>query len=84
MDLIIRNINPSIVKKFDEKAKNLNLSRQVYLKNMLENHTIMNDINEREMEFKHTLNKNTEMLFFVGEQMEKNTEILQQLLEDDL
>lgn len=83
MDLIIRNINPSIVKKFDEKAKNLNLSRQVYLKNMLENHTIMNDINEREMEFKHTLNKNTEMLFFVGEQMEKN-QILQQLLEDDL
>ncbi|MYL43961.1 hypothetical protein [Virgibacillus salexigens] len=83
MDLIIRNVNPSVVKEIDEKAKKLNLSRQIYLKNMLESHSMMNDINEREMELKQTLDKNTEMLYIVGKELEKSTEIFNQLLEED-
>ncbi|MFP3470890.1 hypothetical protein R0J90_12690, partial [Micrococcus sp. SIMBA_144] len=83
MDIIIRNIGPSIVKDIDEKAKKSKLSRQQYLKNLLENHVLIREINSREMEFKNTLEKNTEILYMVGKQLEKSTDVLNLLMEED-
>lgn len=83
MDLVIRNLNPSIVKEIDEKAKNIGVSRQVYLKDLLENHTIMNDINDRELDYRERLDVNTDIIEKVAVQLEKNNEILSVLMEDD-
>jgi polyribonucleotide nucleotidyltransferase len=83
MEIKIRNLDPSIVKSIDEKAKKHNLSRQHYLKDLIENYVMINDLNEREMELKNTLDKNTEMILILGKQLEKNNELIQLLLEED-
>jgi hypothetical protein len=83
MDILLRDINPSVVKSIDERAKKSNVSRQIYLKNLIENYVMINDLNEREMELKNTLDKNTEMLFILGKQLKKNNEVLQLLFEED-
>jgi hypothetical protein len=44
---------------------------------------MINGLNEREMELKNTLDKNTEMIFILGKQLEKNNELIQLLLEED-
>lgn len=83
MEIKIRNIDPSIVKEIDEKAKKNNVSRQVYLKDLIDNHVLMNQLNSREMEIKNTLDKNTEIIRLVGNQLEESTNVLKLLLEDD-
>ena len=83
MEIRVRDVDPMIVKQIDEKAKKLKLSRQKYLKQLLENHVMIKEINSREMEYKNTLDKNTEVLFMVGEQLKESTEILKILMEDE-
>ncbi|CDQ41538.1 MULTISPECIES: hypothetical protein [Virgibacillus] len=82
MEIKIRNLTPSVVKEIDEKAKEEKLSRQVYLKNMIENHTMMSEINERELELKNTLDKNSEIIHLVGTQLERSTDLFIQLIEE--
>lgn len=36
MDLFIRNVDPICIKKIDEKAKRLKMSRNEYIKNIVE------------------------------------------------
>lgn len=83
VDILLRNINPSIVKELDEKAKKIGLSRQQFMKDIIENYTILNNINDREMEYRNHLEKATKMMAVVGEQLEKNTEVINLLMEDE-
>lgn len=83
MDLLVRDINPSIVKELDEKAKRSGVSRQLFLKNLLESYSMLNDINDREMEYRKRLERNNEILLYVGEQLEKNNAIMKELLGED-
>ncbi|WP_090929168.1 hypothetical protein [Salibacterium qingdaonense] len=83
MEIKIRNINPSIVQEFDEKAKKQGLSRQEYLRSILENYTLLNNINDRELEYQNRLEKNTKMLEIISEKLDKNNEFLHYLTEDD-
>lgn len=41
VDLLIRDVNPMVVKKIDEWAKKKGLSRQLYLQNLIENLTVI-------------------------------------------
>lgn len=83
MEIIVRDLAPSVVKELNEEATKLGLSRQNYLKNKLENHVMVKHINEREMEIKNTLDKNTEILYMVGDQLKRSTDIWTILLEDN-
>ncbi|NJP38987.1 hypothetical protein [Alkalicoccus luteus] len=83
MDMLLRDINPAIVKAIDEKAKKSNLSRQVYLKEMIENHVMLKDFNDREAELKSALDRNTEVIHLVYDQMQKNNQLIHELTEDD-
>ena len=83
MEIRVRDVDPMIVKQIDEKAKKLKLSRQKYLKQLLENHVMIKEINSREMEYKNTLDKNSEILFMVGEQLKESTEILKILMDGE-
>ena len=62
MDIMIRNLNPSIVKEIDEKAKNIGVSRQEYLKNRIENLSILDRITDREQEYRFYLDKMQQMM----------------------
>jgi len=83
LEIRVRDVDPMIVKQIDEKAKKLKLSRQKYLKQLLENHVMIKEINSREMEYKNTLDKNSEILFMVGEQLKESTEILKILMDGE-
>lgn len=82
MEIRIRYVKPHVVKEIDEKAKKLNLTRQTYLKNLIDNHFLVNDLNDRERELKNTLDKNTEVIKIMGEKLEENTKVLNYLLEE--
>lgn len=82
MDILIRDLNRTTVKRIDEKAKKLNQSRQEFMQNLIENFIMMQALNEREHELKTTLEKNTEVLTAFQEQLEKQQELFHLLLED--
>lgn len=84
MNLLLRDLNPAIVKAIDEKAKKSNQSRQVYLKDMIENHVMLKDFNDREAELKESLERNTNVIHLVQKQLEKNNEILEELTEEEV
>ncbi len=79
---MIRNVDPMVVKTIDEKAKKMKQSRQVFLKNMIENYVMMQELNERETELKTTLEKNTEMLMMVGDHLRRHEELFDALLDE--
>ena len=79
MEIKIRELNPAIVKSLDEKAKKNNESRQVYLKKMIENFIMLNEFNDRETEYKLTLEKNTQVISLLQEQLDKNNKLLEEL-----
>ena len=83
MDLFIRDINPTVVKEYTERAKKVNLSRQVYLKNMIENYTFLNSINDREREYKNQLELNSQLMMELKNSLDRNNKLLELLMEDD-
>ena len=83
MELKIRDVSPSVVKELDEKAKKMNISRQKYLKELLENHITVNQINDRERMLQDTLNQTAFLMNIVSERLEENTKVLQMILGSD-
>jgi len=90
MDIVIRNLNPAIVKEVDEKAKKEGISRQEYLKNKIEKLSILNGITDREQEYRFYLDKMQQMMDqatnMMGQttaQLNRNTITLNSLMEDD-
>lgn len=83
MDVIIRDVNPTVVKEYTERAKKVGLSRQIYLKNMLENYSFLNNINDREREYKNQLELNSKLMMELKESLDRNNKLLELLMEDD-
>lgn len=83
MDIKVRGVNPAIVKAIDEKAKISNQSRQNYLKDLIENFVMLKDFNDREAELKQSLEKNTKVIDLLADQLEKNNELLAELMEEE-
>ncbi|MGK9185739.1 hypothetical protein KXS12_26385 [Priestia filamentosa] len=71
MDMIIRNIDPTAVKKIDELAKEKGISRQEFLKGQLEMLAFFREQTTRERHLENLLDKNSEIikkvLLFYGE-----------------
>ena len=74
MDIIIRNVDPTIVKAIDNKAKKIELSRQQYLLNQLNRIATIEAYAEERREYS-TLVKN------MGIIIQQNTESLQQIID---
>ncbi|MEK4306881.1 MULTISPECIES: hypothetical protein [Oceanobacillus] len=83
MDLVIRNINPTILGEYSEKAKKVGKSRQEYLKDMIESYSILNNINDREREYKNQLELNSQLMMELKKSLDRNNSLLELLMEDD-
>lgn len=83
MEVKIRNVDPFAVKKIDEWAKKQNKSRQVYLKELLENATMLEMISDSNVRMEKQLEVNTLFMEKVSFQLEKMTEIFAELIVDE-
>ena len=78
MDIFSRNIDPIVVKKFDEMAKKKSISRQEFLKSLLEKNAYEKDVDEKEARLEMIISKNIEAM----EQMNNSVTRLENLLAD--
>ncbi len=78
MDIIIRNVDPGILRSIDEKAKQLHISRQQYLLQLV-NRTATIDVFHEERDEYSTLVKN--MGKIIGQNTEQLTELATLLTE---
>lgn len=78
MELKIRNIDPFVVKTFDELAKKKSISRQEFLKSLLEKIAYEKDVDEKEARLEMIISKNIEVM----EQMNNSVTRLENLLAD--
>ncbi|MFE4242559.1 hypothetical protein [Peribacillus butanolivorans] len=78
MDIILRNIDPVAMKKIDEMAKRKSISRQEFLKSIVEKIAYEKEQNEKEMRMEMIISKN----ILVMEEMTKTIIRLENLLVD--
>lgn len=83
MDLLIRDIDPHAVKKIDEWAKKKKVSRQVYLKELIEKATMLEMISNVEDSFEKQLQVNTLFLEKTSDSLNGLVDILKELMADD-
>ncbi|MDJ0332669.1 hypothetical protein [Planococcus sp. S3-L1] len=83
MDLLIRDIDPHAVKKIDEWAKKKKISRQVYLKELIEKATMLEMISNVEDSFEKQLQVNTLFLEKTSDSLNGLIDILKELMVDD-
>lgn len=57
MEVKIRNLDPTLIKKIDELAKKQKLSRQVFLKNVIENFAVSENFKELEGNYLEVIEK---------------------------
>lgn len=70
MDILIRNVNASAVKIFDDKAKEKGSTRNQYLKNYIEKLAMTEGLTEKESELNNTISKMTGAMELLYKQME--------------
>ncbi|MDM5304316.1 hypothetical protein [Peribacillus frigoritolerans] len=78
MDIILRNIDPVAMKKIDEMAKRKSISRQEFLKSIVEKIAYEKEQNEKEMRMEMIISKN----ILVMEEMTKTIIRLENFLVD--
>lgn len=57
MEIKVRNIDPTIIKKIDELAKKQKVSRQVFLKSVIENFAVHEKFKELEGNYLELIDK---------------------------
>lgn len=82
MEIKVRELNPIVVQTIDERAKKRGLSRQHYLKELIENYVMQKELNETDQAYKTLIEKNTEALHRFSDQMQQQNEWLESLSED--
>lgn len=83
MEVRIRNVDPYTVKKIDQWAKEKGLSRQVYLKNLLENLTTI-DIHSNVIDrYEKQLEVNTLFLEKTSDTISELLEVMKELILDE-
>ena len=83
MDIIIRNIDPTAVKKFDELAKEKGISRQEFLKGQLETLAFFREQTNRELQLENMLEKVLQMMGQCSNTMENMNDIMHELMGGD-
>ncbi len=77
MEIKIRDVDPTIVKRIDQNAKDKGLSRNAYLKQQLESFAIINGVKNDRVWFEEVLRQVREVLesnYYRLEQLEKQHE----------
>ena len=83
MDVKIRDVDPYAVKKIDQWAKEKDLSRQIYLKNLLESLTTI-DIHSNIIDrYEKQLEVNTLFLEKTSDTMSELLEVMKELILDE-
>lgn len=82
MNILLRELSPTVVKTIDERAKQRGLSRQHYLKELIENYVMQKELNETDQAYKTLIEKNTEALNHFSEQMQRQNEWLASMSDD--
>lgn len=80
MDIIVRNIDPTAVKKFDELAKEKGISRQEFLKGQLETLAFFREQTNRELQLENMLEKVLQMMGQCSNTMENMNDIMHELM----
>jgi hypothetical protein len=82
MDIKVRELSPIVVQTIDERAKKRGLSRQQYLKALIENYVMQKELNETDNAYKTLIEKNTEALHRFSDQMQRQNEWLESMSDD--
>lgn len=80
MELKIRNVDPSTVKKIDELAKSSGVSRQIYLKETLESFAMVEVLTNKEKYYEKQLQANTIFLQKASKEFNELVGVLKELL----
>ncbi|MDM8147296.1 hypothetical protein [Priestia megaterium] len=62
MDILLRDIDPTAVKKIDEIAKEKKISRQEFLKGQVETLAVFQEQKDREVELERLIDRNIKMM----------------------
>jgi hypothetical protein len=73
MDVLIRNLDPTAIKKIDELAKKQNVKRNTFLQNLIQNFAALEEFKNYEERYQTTLDKCLRVI-------QKNTDTLQEVL----
>ncbi|WP_079473989.1 hypothetical protein [Marinococcus halophilus] len=82
MEIKVRELDPVVVKHIDERAKQRGLSRQHYLKELIENYVMQKELNETDQAHKLLIEKNTEALNRFSEQVQRQNEWMESMSDD--
>lgn len=74
MDIVIRGLDPSSIKKIDEFAKKQRISRNTFLVNMIQNFTALEEFKSFEERYETNLDKCLRVI-------ENNTMVLSEVME---
>ncbi|MGM0924645.1 MAG: hypothetical protein ACQEWW_26255 [Bacillota bacterium] len=82
MEIKIRNVDPVAVKKIDEMAKRKSISRQEFLKAIIEKIAYEPERNENEMRLELVIKKNTQIMEEATRKINKLENIISELMEE--
>ncbi|MGZ9817478.1 hypothetical protein ACXM0N_16425 [Peribacillus simplex] len=82
MDIFLRNIDPVVIKKIDEMAKRKSVSRQVFLKSIVEKVAYEKEQNEKEMRMEMIISKNILVMVKMSEAVERLENLMYELMEE--
>ncbi|MEK4626531.1 hypothetical protein MKY06_29995 [Priestia sp. FSL P4-0332] len=83
MDILLRDIDPTAVKKIDEIAKEKKISRQEFLKGQVETLAVFQEQKEREAELENIIYKNIKMMEKCAVAIETVNGFIQEMMGED-
>ena len=82
MDVLIRGVDPHAMKKIDEWAKKKNLSRQSYLKELIEKATLLELVSQADHSIEKQLQVNTLFMEKTSDSVNELVDLLKELMVD--
>ena len=83
MDILLRDIDPTAVKKIDEIAKVKKISRQEFLKGQIETLAVFQEQKDREAELENIIYKNIKMMEKCAVAIETVNGFIQEMMGED-
>ncbi|MFB2350326.1 hypothetical protein [Priestia megaterium] len=83
MDILLRDIDPTAVKKIDEIAKEKKISRQEFLKGQVETLAVFQEQKDREAELERIIDRNIKMMEKCAVAIETINEFIRDMTGED-
>ncbi|MDH2449572.1 hypothetical protein PQ796_03270 (plasmid) [Priestia megaterium] len=83
MDILLRDIDPTAVKKIDEIAKEKKISRQEFLKGQVETLAVFQEQKDREAELENIIYQNIKMMEKCAVAIETVNGFIQEMMGED-